>query len=288
MRAFLWNVCLLSTKWYVYWNSSCCRVTQWERAFSYHTGPRSRCRSVPRPSTPVISPWPRGSRGNKQWWCWPELRLGIIQWHLSGGSSKPWRKGEKGGGFQGIPFWKKHESEEKGLNSGLQGGCQRFSWCGSRRNAWGRGQVLVLCGWRLPPQSMGRSGGWGLAKWLLGAAALGGCAAGGMVGGQAMSFVVTVRKTPFLMARMRWACWKCPKQKQPGKGRKGVRQRQIKSVMELSSLSQESKQTLCVLVHVYLCRCTHTHPLLCTQSHKFKGSLLFSLYSTRIQTAKKQ
>lgn len=156
MRAFLWNVCLLSTKWYVYWNSSCCRVTQWERALSYHTGPRSRCRCAPWPSMPVTSPLPRGPCGKKQWCCWPELRLSIIQWHLSGGSHKPWRKGEKGEGFQGIPFCKKHEAEEKGLNSGFHGGCQRFSCCGSGRNAWGIGQVLGPCGWRPPPQRVGR------------------------------------------------------------------------------------------------------------------------------------
>lgn len=67
-------------------------------------------------------------------------------------------------------------------------------------------------------------------SWWLGSdrAAPGYSSTGGMchrrrVGGHMMSFVVTVRKTPFLMAGMRWACCKSPKQNQPEKGRKGVR-----------------------------------------------------------------
>lgn len=67
----------------------------------------------------------------------PKLRLGIIQWHLSGGSGTSWSKGEKGGRFRGIPSWKKHESEEKGLSLGFRGGWQPTSCLGTRRDARG-------------------------------------------------------------------------------------------------------------------------------------------------------
>lgn len=124
--------------------------------------------------------------------------LGIVQQHLSGGSGKPWRKGEKGGRFRGIPSRKKHESEEKGLSPGFQGKQQH----GSRRDAWGGRLAPVAHGQRVPPQRAGRGSGGELAEQLLGIAALGERATGGRVGGQAMSFVVAVMKTSFLMAGM--------------------------------------------------------------------------------------
>lgn len=177
----------------------------------------------PLPPRSLCTERPKGSHRKQQRQCRPKPRLGVVQQHLSGGSGKPWRKGEKGGRFRGIPSWKKHESEEKGLSPGFQDRQQRSSWHGSRRDAWGGRLAPVAHGQRVPPQRAGRGSGGELAERLLGIAALGERATGGRVGGQAMSFVVTVMKTSFLMAGMRWARCKRPKQKQPGEGRKGVR-----------------------------------------------------------------
>lgn len=114
MRAFLWNVCLPSTKWYVYWNSSCCRVTQWERAFSFHTGPRPRCHSAPQPLVPAISPGcpsPCASRG----WGGHTRK--------SSSSSRPSQRSALSSGTFPLALANAggNEKKEKGLGASLHG-----------------------------------------------------------------------------------------------------------------------------------------------------------------------